>query len=57
MLLQDLENIKVKGKNAPKPIKTWAQVIVTVILFILYILFHDRAWIKRFPSWQQHAKI
>ena len=26
VILQDLENIKVKGKNAPKPIKTWAQV-------------------------------
>lgn len=25
VLLQDLENIKVKGKNAPKPIKSWAQ--------------------------------
>ena len=26
VVLQDLENIKVKGKNAPKPIKSWAQV-------------------------------
>ncbi|CAB3988541.1 probable ATP-dependent RNA helicase DDX46, partial [Paramuricea clavata] len=25
VMLQDLENIKVKGKNTPKPIKTWAQ--------------------------------
>ncbi|XP_028390965.1 probable ATP-dependent RNA helicase DDX46 isoform X2 [Dendronephthya gigantea] len=25
VILQDLENIKVKGKNAPKPIKSWAQ--------------------------------
>ncbi|XP_046847023.1 LOW QUALITY PROTEIN: probable ATP-dependent RNA helicase DDX46 [Xenia sp. Carnegie-2017] len=25
VMLQDLENIKVKGKDAPKPIKSWAQ--------------------------------
>jgi hypothetical protein len=31
VILQDLENIKVKGKNAPKPIKTWAQVTKSYI--------------------------
>jgi hypothetical protein len=31
IMLHDLENIKIKGKNTPKPIKTWAQVFQFVL--------------------------